>query len=195
MGQALLSSWLFWLLECKLSLILLKYLYGVIPGICITCVGDQGLKFIQIVIHCLTFLVIGGSFQCIDCIHFHINREEINLELLFKVSLYLDRENTSVCFLMEYVFRPLDSTTVFEEYEGPENSLLFVMELLQDQMDVERAGVQEYAAVVTFSAKVQRTGKLGMCLSYCQSKERRHQRRWYRQRRCVWYRQRGRISH
>jgi len=28
-GQALLSSWLFWLLGCKLSLILPKHLYGV----------------------------------------------------------------------------------------------------------------------------------------------------------------------
>ena len=67
----------------------------------------------------------------------------------------------------------------------PENFLLFVIELLQGQIDVERAGVQEYAAVVTFSAKVQRTEKFGMCLSCCRSEERRHQRRWYRQRKCV----------
>jgi len=100
-----------------------------ILGICITCVGDQGLKFIQIVIHCL-ILVIGGSFQCINCIHFHINREEMNPELLFKVFLYLDRENASIRFLTEYVFRPLGSTTVFKKYKGPENSLLFVIELL-----------------------------------------------------------------
>jgi len=102
-----------------------------ILGIYITYVRDQGLKFIQIVIHCLTFLVVEDSFQCIDCIRFHINREEMNLELLFKVSPYLDRENASVCFLTEYVFRPLGSTTIFEEYKGPENFLLFVIELLR----------------------------------------------------------------
>ena len=65
----------------------------------------------------------------------------MNLKLLFKVLLGLDGENTSICFLTEYVFRPLSGTTVFEEYESPENSLLFVMELLQGQTDVERVGV------------------------------------------------------
>jgi len=54
----------------------------------------------------------------------------MNLELLFKVFPYLDGENASVCFLIEHVFRPLGDTTTFEEYESPENSLLFVVELL-----------------------------------------------------------------
>ena len=53
----------------------------------------------------------------------------MNLELLFKVPPGLDGENTSVCFLTEHVFGPLGGTTTFEECEGPENSLLFVMEL------------------------------------------------------------------
>jgi len=51
-------------------------------------------------------------------------------ELLFKVSPGLDGENTSVCFLMEYIFRPLGGTTSFEECESPENPFLFVVELL-----------------------------------------------------------------
>ena len=51
-------------------------------------------------------------------------------ELLFKVSPGLDGENASVHFLTEYVFRPLGSTTSFKERESPENSFLFVMELL-----------------------------------------------------------------
>jgi len=85
--------------------------------------------------------VVEGSFQCIDYVCFHINREEMNPELLFKVFPGLDRENTSVCFLMEYVFRPLGGMTAFEECEGPENSLLFIVELLQGQADVEGAGV------------------------------------------------------
>ena len=36
----------------------------------------------------------------------------------------------SVRFLTEHVFRPLGSTISFEERESPENSFLFVMELL-----------------------------------------------------------------
>jgi len=65
----------------------------------------------------------------------------VDLELLFKVLLGLDGENTSIHFLMEHVFRPLGSATTFEECEGPEDFLLFVVELLWGQVDIERAGV------------------------------------------------------
>jgi len=51
-------------------------------------------------------------------------------ELLFKVSPGLDGENTSVRFLIEYIFGPLGGTTSFEERESPENPFLFVVELL-----------------------------------------------------------------
>ena len=139
--------------------------------------------------------MVGGSFQYIDHVHFRVNREEVDPELLFKVSLCLDGENTSVCFLMEHIFGLLGSTTVFEEYESPENSFLFVVELLRGQADVKRAGVQEYTAVVMFSAKVQRTRELGTCSSRCQSRGWRHQRRWYRQGRYVWYGWKREISH
>jgi len=98
--------------------------------------------------------VIGGAFQSIDCVHFHINREEVKPELLLKISLGLDRENTSVHFLMKHIFRPLGSTTTFEECESPENPFFFIVKLLQDQVDIEGAEVQEYVAVVTFSAEV-----------------------------------------
>jgi len=135
--------------------------------------------------------VVGGSFQSIDHICFHVNREEVDPELLFKVPPGLDRENAGVRFLTEHVFKPLGSTTTFEECEGPEDFLLFVVELLWGQANVERAGVQKCMAVVTFSTQVQRTGELGTYLSYCQSRERRHQRRWYKQGRCVWYAERG----
>jgi len=95
----------------------------------ITCVGDQGLEVIQIVIHYPTSLVVGGSFQSIDCIYFCVDQKEVNLELLLEVSLGLDRKNASVCFLMEHVSGPLGGTTTFEECESLENSLLFVVEL------------------------------------------------------------------
>jgi len=75
-------------------------------------------------------LVVGGVFQSIDYICFHVNREEVDPELLFKVSSCWDGENASVHFLTEHVFRPLSSITAFEEHEGPENSFLFIVELL-----------------------------------------------------------------
>jgi len=78
----------------------------------------------------------------------------VDLELLFKVLLGLDGENASIHFLMEHIFGPLGGITTFEECEGPENFLLFVVELLWGQADVERAGVQKYMAIVKFSTKV-----------------------------------------
>jgi len=75
--------------------------------------------------------VVGSSFQGIDRIRFHICREEMQPELLFKFSPGLDGENASVCFLMKYVFGPLGSTTSLEERKSPENPFLFVLELLQ----------------------------------------------------------------
>ena len=86
-------------------------------------------------------------------------------ELLLKISPGLDRENASICFLTKHIFGPLGGMTSFKERESPENPFFFVMELLQGQADVERAGVQKCAAVVTFSAEVWRTGELGTCLS------------------------------
>ena len=75
--------------------------------------------------------MVGGSFQSIDCVCFHVDREEVDPELLFEVSLGLDREDTGVRFLTEHVLGPLGGTTTFEKREGPENFLLFIMELLQ----------------------------------------------------------------
>jgi len=75
--------------------------------------------------------VVGGPFQSIDRIYFHIDREEVDPELLFEVPPGLDGENAGVHFLMEYVLGPLGGTTTFEEREGPEDFLLFIVELLQ----------------------------------------------------------------
>ena len=96
---------------------------------------------------------------------------------------------------MGYIFGLLGSMTAFEEREGPENSLLFIVELLQGQVDVEGAGVQECTAVVMFSAEVQRTRELGTYPSRRWSGWQRHQRRWYKWGQCVWYGQRRGLSH
>jgi len=90
------------------------------------------LEAVQIVIYYPISLVVGSSFQSVDRVRFCICREEVQPELLFKVSPGLDGENASVCFLTEYVFGPLGGTTFFEEYESPENPFLFIVELLRD---------------------------------------------------------------
>jgi len=89
------------------------------------------LEAVQIVVHHPISLVVGSSFQSVDRVHFYVCREEVQPELLFKFSPGLDGENASVCFLMEYVFGPLGSTTSLEEREGPEDPFLFVIELLR----------------------------------------------------------------
>jgi len=89
------------------------------------------LEAIQIVVHYPISLVVGGPFQSVDRVCFHIYREEVQPELLFEVSPGLDGENASVCFLMEYIFGPLGDATSFEERKSPENLFLLVMELLQ----------------------------------------------------------------
>jgi len=124
--------------------------------------------------------MVGSSFQSVDRVHFHVYREKVQPELLFKVFPGLNRENTSVRFLMEYVFGPLGSTISFKEHESLENPFLFVMELLWGQAYIERAGIQEYVAVMTFSIEVQRAGELGVSLLHRQSEERRYWRGWYR---------------
>jgi len=87
------------------------------------------LETVQIVIYCPTSLVVGGSFQGVDCVCFRIHKEEVNLELLFKVPSGLHGENTSVHFLTEDILRPLGSMTTLEKHESPENFFLFVIEL------------------------------------------------------------------
>jgi len=74
--------------------------------------------------------VVGGFFQSIDRVRFCIDREEVDLELLFEVPLGLDGEDAGVRFLTEHVLGPLGGATTFEKRKGPEDFLLFVMELL-----------------------------------------------------------------
>ena len=73
--------------------------------------------------------MVGGSFQGIDRVCFYAHREEVNLELLFKVPPGLHGENASVCFLMEDVLRPLGGTTTLEKRKSSKNFFLFVTEL------------------------------------------------------------------
>ena len=85
--------------------------------------------------------MIGGALQSIDCVHFCINWEEVNPELLLEVSPGSDGENASVRFLTKHVLGPLGSTTTFEERESPKDPLFFIVELFRGQADVQGAGV------------------------------------------------------
>jgi len=88
------------------------------------------LEVVQVVVYCSASLAIGDAFQNIDCIHFRINREEVDPELLLKVSPGLNREDASIRFLAKHIFGPLGGTTTFEECESPEDLLLLIVELL-----------------------------------------------------------------
>jgi len=85
--------------------------------------------------------MIGGAFQSIDYVHFRVNWEEVNPELLLEVSPGSDGENASIRFLTKHVFGPLGSMTTFEECESPKNPLFFVMELFWGQANVQGAEV------------------------------------------------------
>jgi len=75
--------------------------------------------------------VVGGSFQSVDYVCFHVHWEEVKSKLLLKVPLGWYGENTSVRFLTEDVLGPLGGTTTLKKRESPENFFLFVVELLR----------------------------------------------------------------
>ena len=75
--------------------------------------------------------MVGDSFQSIDRVRFHVDREEVDPELLFEVPPGLDGEDAGVRFLTEHVLRPLGNMTTFEKREDPEDFLLFIVELLR----------------------------------------------------------------
>jgi len=75
--------------------------------------------------------VVGGFFQGVDRVRFHVHREEVNPELLFKVPPGLHGENASVCFLTEDVLGLLGGTITLEKHESPENFFLFITELFR----------------------------------------------------------------
>jgi len=109
----------------------------------------------------------------------------VNPELLLEVSPGLDGENAGVRFLTKHVFRPLGSTTTFEERESPKNPVFFVVKLFRGQANVQGAGVQKRTAIMTFSAEVRQAGELGTHSSCRQSRGWRRWRGWYRRRRGV----------
>jgi len=78
-------------------------------------------------------LVVRGAFQGINGICFCVDRKELTPELLFEVSLGLDRKNAGVRLLAKEVLGPPCCTSVFEKGKGPEDFLLIAAELLRSQ--------------------------------------------------------------
>jgi len=74
--------------------------------------------------------VVGGSFQSVDRVRFHVHRKEVKSELLLEVPPGWYGENAGVRFLTEDVLGPFGGTTILEKREGPENFFLLVVELL-----------------------------------------------------------------
>jgi len=91
------------------------------------------LETVQVIIHHLVSLIVQRLFQGINSICFHIDQKELTPELLFKVSLGLDRKDASVCLLVKEVLRPPCSPSIFEKGESPEDFLLVTAELLWGQ--------------------------------------------------------------
>jgi len=79
-------------------------------------------------------LVVHRAFQGINSICFCIDRKELTLELLFKVSPGLDRKNAGVRLLAKEVLGLPRCTSVFEKGEGPKDFLLIAAELLRRQV-------------------------------------------------------------
>jgi len=75
--------------------------------------------------------VVGGSFQSVDRVRFHIYRKEVESELLLEVPPGWYGENASVRFLMEDVLGPLGGMTILEKRESPEDFFLLITELLR----------------------------------------------------------------
>ena len=108
-----------------------------------------------------------------DSICFHIEQEELTLELLLKVSPGLNWEDASVRFLVKEVLRPLRSPSTLEEGKGPEDFLLIAAKLLRSQVQIQHAGVKESSTGTLFTREVWGRGEFWSCLLFRRSSQNR----------------------
>jgi len=73
------------------------------------------------------------------------------------------------CLLVKEVLGPPHSSSLFEEGEGPEDFLLVVAELLQGQVQIEGAGVEEGPTRTLFPREVWGRGEFWPCLLFRRS--------------------------
>jgi len=101
-------------------------------------------------------LIVQRPFQSVDGVRFCIDRKELTLELLFEVDPGLNWKNASVRLLAKEVLRPLRSTSVLEEGEGPKDFFLVAGELLWGQTQIQSAEVEEGSSRALFAGEVWR---------------------------------------
>jgi len=99
-------------------------------------------------------LIVRRPLQSVDGVHFCIDWKELTLELLFEVSPGSNWEDTSVHLLAKEVLGPLRSTSILEEGKGPEDFFLVAGELLQDQAQIQCAGVEKGSSGTPFAGEV-----------------------------------------
>jgi len=75
---------------------------------------------------------------------------------LFEVGPESNWKNAGVHLLAKEVLGPLHNTSILEEGEGPEDFILITGELLQDQVQIQRAGVEEGSSGTLFAREVWR---------------------------------------
>jgi len=114
-------------------------------------------------------LIVQRPLQSIDGICFCVDWEELTLELLLKVSPGLNWEDASVYFLAKEVLRLFCSPFILEEGKGPEDFLLVAAELLQDQVQIQRIGVEESLTRTLFTREVWERREFWPCSLFRQS--------------------------
>jgi len=111
---------------------------------------------------------------------------------LFEVDPGLNWKNAGVCLLAKEVLRPLRSTSVLEEGEGPKDFFLVAGELLWGQTQIQSAGVEEGSSGAPFAGEVWRRREFWPCPLFGQGGRDRGRRadrrqRWgYRRRSNCW---------
>jgi len=76
----------------------------------------------------------------------------------------LQRENSSVCLLAKEVFGPFSGLSGFEEGQGLKDLFFFTTKLLQGQLYVQRAEVEENITTGVLSREVKEREQLGPSL-------------------------------
>jgi len=108
-------------------------------------------------------LIVRRPFQSVDGICFYIDWKELTPKLLFEVDPGLNWKNAGVCLLAKEVLRPLRSTFIFEEDEGPEDFFLIAGELIRGQAQIQHAGVEEGSSGAPFAGEVGGRGEFWPC--------------------------------
>ena len=138
------------------------------PGVCVSSIQGQDQETVQVIVHCLVFLIVQGPFQSVNSICFCIDWKELTLELQFEVSPELNRKDAGVHLLAKEVLRLPHSSSIFEG-EGLKDFLLVVAKLLWGQVQIEGTRVEEGPTRTLLTREVWGRGEFWPCLLFRQS--------------------------